>query len=325
MKKSSLIGVVIIIMLSLLLSACSSSSEANGSGEKFLRIGTASMGGNFFPLGSAISTIISDHVNGYVGSAQATGGSAENANFLGTKEVELALVQSGTLREATTGTGSFDGRKIENMRGLTSIYFNEFHILVRKDADINSIEDIKGKKVAVGPAASGIEINTNQLLKQYGITPDDYNAVHGTRQEATDGLQTGQVDVHIYGTGVGSAQVSELLRTGEIKLLPMSQDAIDKMIEEYPDFGAAVIPAGTYENQEEDIPTVAGSSVLVAHDEVDEEVVYNVMKQLYENKEDLISAHQYFKQMNTETATNGMVVELHPGAEKYLKEVGAIK
>lgn len=318
MKKGFVILMLLSMVLGLFLTACST----EGAGEnKFMRIGTASMGGNFFPLGSAISTVVTDRVDGYLGSAQATGGSAENANFIGSKDIELALIQSGTLREAYTGTGKFEGRAVKNMRGITSIYFNEFHILVRKDSGITSVEDIRGKKVAVGPAAGGIEINTNQLLQQYGITPEDYSAVHGTRQEATDGLKTGQVDVHIYGTGVGSSQVSELLRTGDVKIIPMDTDKIEMMITEFPDFGPTIIPAGTYEGQDEDIHTVAGSSLLVAREDLSEEDVYNVIKALYDNKEDLVSAHQYFKQMNVETATIGMSIPLHPGAEKYLNEM----
>ncbi len=318
MKKTSVFS-ILVIFVSILMAGCSLESS---DGDKFLRIGTASMGGNFFPLGSAISQIITNNVDGYNGSAQATGGSAENANFLESKEIELALIQSGTLREAYNGTDSFEGRPIKSIRGITSIYFNEFHILVRKDSGIEKVEDIKGKRVAVGPVASGIEINTNQLLSQYGITPDDYSAFHGTRQEATEALQTGRVDVHIYGTGVGSSQVSELMRTGDIKLIPMTQEAIDTMIDEFPDFGSSVIPAGSYEGQDADILTVAGSSLLVTREDMPEDDIYNIIKTLFEHKEELISHHQYFHQMNEETATLGMSVPLHPGAEKYLKEIG---
>lgn len=323
MKKLFSLGIIGILLISALLSGCSS-SESGGSGDReFLRIGTASMGGNFFPLGAAIAQLVNDEVEGYNASAQATGGSSENANFLESGDLELALIQSGSLKDAYDGLDKFEGRAIKSMRGITAIYFNSFHILVRKDAGIETVEDLRGKKIAVGPVGGGIEVNTNKLLEQYGITIDDYNAVHGTRAEATEGLKTGSVDVHVYGTGIGSAQISELMRTGDIKLIPMDQEIIDAMVADNPDFGAGLIPAGTYEGQDQDIQTVRGSSLLVTTEDVSEELVYEITKTIFENLETLQGHHQYFKQTNVNDATNGMPIPLHPGAEKYLKEVGA--
>ncbi|MBV1756390.1 MAG: TAXI family TRAP transporter solute-binding subunit [Dethiosulfatibacter sp.] len=334
MKKSwkSLVGLLLIVALvGGITVGCSqptdtSSSEATSGKEEvsFIRIASASMGGNFFPLGSALAQMINQKIEGLNASAQATGGSAENCSFIDQKEVELALVQSATLRQAYEGTDGFEGRPVESIRGITAIYFNEFHILVTESSGVEKIEDLRGKRIAVGPVGGGIEINTNQILSVYGITPSDYTPVYGTRAEATEGLKINSVDCHIYATGLGSAQITELMGTGKIKLIPIDEDKIESLTAGNPEFGPSLIPTDTYENQPSDLTTIAGSSLLVTREDMSEEIIYEITKAIFENSEYLESFHQYFKQTRQETAQIGMTPPLHPGAEKYFKEIGVI-
>ncbi|MBN2286310.1 MAG: TAXI family TRAP transporter solute-binding subunit [Tissierellales bacterium] len=330
--KRLVVVIMLVSLLSVIITGCSQPQPSTSGNEsiepkvekQFLRIGSASMGGNFFPLASALAQMINEKIENVNASAQATGGSAENCNFIGQGEVELALVQSATLREAYEGFGGFEGRPIENMRGITAIYFNEFHILVRNDAGINTVEDLRGKKIAVGPIGGGIEVNTNQILAAHGISPEDYTAVYGTRAEATEGLKTGGVDCHIYATGIGSAQIAELMLTDKIKLLPITSDKIELLTKDNPEFGASVIPAATYKNQDEELSTIAGSSLFIASSELSEDTVYEITKAIFEDLEYLQTFHNYFTQTRPETARSGMAVPLHPGAEKYFKEVGIL-
>jgi TRAP transporter TAXI family solute receptor len=326
-----LVALLLVVLVGTLFAGCAQKQQQPQDGDqakegpKFLRIASASMGGNFFPLGSALAQMINEKIDGLNASAQATGGSAENCTFIGQNEVELALVQSAPLREAYEGIRGFDGRPVKNMRGITAIYFNEFHVMVRNDRGIEKIEDLKGKKIAVGPIGGGIEVNSNLLLSAYGITPEDYTPVYGTRNEAVEGLKTGEVDCHIYETGVGSAQVTDAMLSGKVKILPLSDDRIEALTKDNPEFGRSVIPAGTYKGQDQDIPTIAGSSLFVAREDLPEEMVYQITKTLFENLDYLKSFHNYFAQTKPETATVGMATPLHPGAEKYLKEVGTLK
>ncbi len=327
-KKQWLVALSVLMVLLMAVMAGCGGSDAAKSGTakaKFLRIGTASMGGNFFPLGSALAQLINDKVPGAKASAQATGGSAENCNFLEQGELELALVQSETLSDAYKGTGKFKDRPIKKMRGITSIYFNSFHILVRKDSGINDITDIRGKRVAVGPIAGGIEINHNKILSTFGVNKTDYKPIYGTREEASEFLKTNRADVHIYATGKGSSQITDLMSTGDIKLLNLSNEQIKKLIARYPDLGTSTIPKNTYKNQDSDIHTVVGGTLFVTTDKMSTDLIYNITKAIFENKKNLETAHKYFKETNSKTATESMSIPLHPGAEKYLKEIKAIK
>ncbi len=329
-KGLMIVSLIVTMVLVTALSGCGGDSGKPAAGgpsaaPKFLRIGTASMGGNFFPLGSALSQLINDKVPGVKSSAQATGGSAENCNFLDQSEIEMALVQSETLTDAYKGQGSFKGRPITKIKGITSIYFNSFHVLVRKDSGINNITDIKGKRVAVGPIAGGIEINHNKILSVFGIAKTDYKPIYGTREEATEFLKTNRADVHIYATGKGSSQVTDMMGSGDIKLLSFKEDQLKKLLATYPDFGASTIPKTTYKNLDQDIHTVVGGSLLVTTDKMPEDLIYKVTKAIFENKKTLETSHKYFKETDPKTATQSMSVPLHPGAEKYLKEIGAIK
>lgn len=327
-KKWLIVLSVLMVLLMAVMAGCGGSdAKKSGASNKveFLRIGTASMGGNFFPLGSALAQLINDKVPGAKSSAQATGGSAENCNFLEQGELELALVQSETLNDAYNGTGKFKGRAIKKLRGITSIYFNSFHILVRKDSGINDISDIRGKRVAVGPVAGGIEINHNKILSIFGINKTDYKPIYGTREEATEFLKTNRADVHIYATGKGSSQITDLMSTGDIKLLTLTADQIKKLTAKYHDLGTSTIPKGTYKNQDYDVHTVVGGSLFVATDKMPADLVYKITKAIFENKKTLETAHKYFKETTAKTATQSMSIPLHPGAAKYLKEIKAIK
>lgn len=200
-----------------------------------------------------------------------------------------------------------------------------FHVIVRKDANINSIADLKGKKIAVGPIASGIEVNALTLLKAYGIGPQDFQAIHQSQEETFESLKVGSVDAHIYATGAGSAQITDVMLTGRLKILPIDPDKADTLLKDHPEFGPMTIKANTYPNQPEDIKTIAGSGVLTVRADVNPDTVYTLTKTIFENLDFLKQRHDYFKQTTLENATVGVVYPLHPGAEKYLKEAGAIK
>lgn len=309
----------------LVATACLLLPAASFAQGKFIRIATASMGGAFYPLGNALAQLLSEKMPAYISSSQATGGSVENCRLLQRKEVELAFIQSATLREAVNAQGKFQTAPVKEMQAITAIYFMPFHVIVRKDAKIKNISDLKGKRVALGPVASGIEVNALALLESYGITKKDIKPVHQNQDESYEALKVGSVDALIYATGAGSAQITDVMLSGKTDILSIERGKVDAMIKKYPEFGPMVIPAGTYPNQSREISTIAGSAVLVTRPDLDADLVYEITKAIFTSADFLVQRHDYYKQTTPKNATVGIVLDLHPGAARYLKEIKAIK
>lgn len=292
---------------------------------KYMRIATASMGGAFYPLGNALAQLLSEKMPQFISSSQATGGSVENCRLLQRKEVELAFIQSATLREAINGEGKFKSAPVKEMQAITAIYFMPFHVIVRKDANIKKVADLKGKKIALGPVASGIEVNALALLATYGLTKADIKPVHQNQDESYEALKVGTVDALIYATGAGSAQITDVMLSKKTEILSLEKDSIDTMMKKYPEFGPMKIKAGTYPGQDKEIVTIAGSAVLVTRPDMDADLVYTITKAIFTNNDFLVQRHDYYKETTPDNATVGIVLQLHPGAARYLREVGAIR
>ncbi len=294
-----------------------------GTDIKMWRIGTASMTGNFYTLGSAMAQMITNKIDGAEGAAQATGGSADNCFLLQDKEIDLALSQSATVKEAVDSKSAFEGIKIETMRGVGVLYIMQFHVVVNNKSGIKSIPEIAGKKVAVAQMGGGVEVNANILLSEFGVT--DYTPIYGTMGEAIEAVKTGEADALIYATSIGAANITDALNSGNCTLIGMTEEEAKAIAAKRNEFGYAVIPAGTYQGQSSDIHTFAGSALILTRDDISEDSVYKFTKSFYENNEYLVSQNAIFKGSLPENAMIGMCVPLHPGAEKYLKEIGAIK
>lgn len=300
------------------------SSEAASSGEKMMwRIGTASMTGNFYTLGSAFALMINEKMEGSESAAQATGGSADNCFLLDDKEIEIGLIQSATVQEAVTGTGAFaETGAIDSMRGVGVIYLTTFHCIVNNKSGVEKISDLQGKKIGVGPMGGGVEVNANILLSEFGVT--DFTPIYGTMGEALEGVKNGEVDAVIYATSTGTANVSDALNSGNCTLIGMTEEEAAAICERRPEFGLATIPANSYQEQPEDIHTFAGTALIVTRADIDDDAIYNLCKTFYENNEFLVSQNAIFAESVLENAATGMCVPFHPGAEKYLKEQGAL-
>ncbi|MDF3005250.1 MAG: transporter solute receptor, family [Oscillospiraceae bacterium] len=304
-------------------SSSAAAPASSGTDIKMWRIGTASMTGNFYTMGSAIAQMITNKIDGVEGAAQATGGSADNCFLLQDKEIDLALSQSATVKEAVDSKNAFEGVKIETMRGVGVMYIMQFHVVVNNKSGIKTISDIAGKKVAVAQMGGGVEVNANILLNEFGVI--DYTPIYGTMGEAIEAVKTGEADALIYATSVGAANITDALNSGNCSLIGMTEEEVKAITAKRSEFGYALIPAGTYQGQNSDIHTFAGSALILTRDDISEDSVYKFTKAFYENNDYLVSQNAIFNGSIPENAMIGMCVPLHPGAEKYLKEVGAIK
>lgn len=289
----------------------------------FVRIGTSSVGGGFYLIGNTIAQLGTEKMKD-INFTAVTGGSIKNCINLGTKDVELGMVQSSTVNDAWNGTGTFK-EPIKTLRYVTAIYPMPAHILVNLNADIKTIADFKGKKIDFGSVGQGIEVNTRELMSVYGLKDEDVTIERFGRSEVAESLKVGDSQAHIWTTNAPNAQVTDMIRSGKVGLIGISPENIKKITEDFPHYAASVIPGGAYEGFNEDIPVIAAVGSLLTYEDMPDEVIYKITKMLYENTDFLRERLNYFNDFKLENALAGMAVPLHPGAKKYYVEAGLLK
>jgi len=337
-RKSLFLGAALIIMLSIFLTACGSSKNegekntgGNNKGQetaengkkdygiKFLSIATGGTGGTYYPLGGNFASIIQD-ATGIESNAVTSNASAENMALIKKKEVEVAFTQTDIATYASEGTMMFNGEKVDNVRGLGTLYPETIQIVTTAKSGIKSVEDLKGKSVSVGEAGSGTRANAEQILEMYGMTVDDVKARNLSFDDSTTGIQDGTIDAAFITAGTPTGAVEGLAATEDVVIVPLDSDKIDALIDKYPYYAKETIPTGTYPSVKEDVETVAVQAMLVVSSDMTDDLVYDMTKAIFENTDKI--GHAKGKLIKTENALNGMGIEIHPGAKKYFDEKG---
>lgn len=291
---------------------------------QFINVLTGGQSGVYYPLGVALSQIYQKEIPNVRATAQVTKASAENMNLLQAERAELALALADSVSDAWNGKEEAGfTKKLDKLRGLSATYNNYIQIVANADAGINSIEDLKGKRISVGAARSGTELNARAVFKAAGLTYDDFSKVEYLPfGESVELMKNRQLDATLQSAGLGVSSIRDLATSIDIVVVPVAPETVEAIGDAA--YQKAVIPANTYEGQTVDIPTAAIPNFLVTHKNVSDELAYEMAKQLYENLDSLAAAHNVVKDINIENAVNGMPVPIHPGAEKYYKEVGII-
>lgn len=330
MKKAllSTLGVVLIGVTA----ACGNDNEDaggnNGNAEGdvddlFITVATGGTSGVYYPIGGAISTILEQDL-GVDTSVQSTGASVENVNLLNTNRAELAITMADAVSQAYEGSGAFDGEEpMETLTGLTALYPNFVQVVTTADTGIESIDDLRGRDVGVGAPGSGVELNARLILDAHDMDYDDINEDFLSYSEAIDQIKNGMVDAAFVTSGVPNATIIDLSTTHDAVVLPIEGEPLDYLMDEYAFFSSGVIPGGTYD-QEEDVNTATITNVLLVNSELSDDLVYDMTKSLFENIDDLHAAHNAANEISLDTILEGMPVPLHPGAERYFEEVGAL-
>lgn len=308
---------------------CSPSQESGGSntgGGKttYISIATGGPAGTYYPLGGAMAKIFNENIEGVTANAQATGASTENIGLVSKGETEIAFVQNDITHYAYTATESFEGQaKMENIRGMAMLYPELVQVIATESSGIKSVEDLKGKKVAIGAPGSGVEANTRQVLAAHGMTYDDLGkADFLSFNEAADQLKNKQIDAAFLTAGLPTSAVTEVAQTSNIVIVPINKDKIAQLAKDYPFYTEVVIPAGTYSGQDSDVTTAAVMAMLVVPEKLDEDLVYNLTKSLFEQRQVIIDTHTRGNDIQLDTALNGMPIEVHKGAQRYYNEKG---
>lgn len=308
-----------------ILAACGDSDkdggESKGSADGLdTRIVTIATGGSSGPYNIIGTTLANEYSNefGVNSKPQSTGASVENINLIKEGKVEMAFVMSDVLTEAAEGIGNFP-EKVEEVQQIAALYPNYVQIVTTADSGIKTIEDLKGKRVAVGDQNSGVEVNARNLLNGFGITYDDLKVDYLGYAEAADGLKSGSVDAAFLTSGLPNSSVMELAASIDLALVAVDPMKIEEIAKDQPYFVAMDIPADTYGNTEA-IPTAAIMNALVVSSELSEDDVYKLTKKFFESLDTLGNSHQAATEITLEDAQKGMVAPVHPGAQKYYDE-----
>ncbi len=322
---------LLMIVAVLLLAACGGNDggESSSKGESnledlFITIATGGTSGVYYPLGASIGTILEDEI-GADTSVQATQASVENVNLVLNGQAELALITGDTAFQAYEGVGPFEDQgEQKDLQAIAALYPNYLHVVTTEDSGIKTFADLKGKKVAVGAPNSGTELASQVLLEGHGMSYDDIKPDYLSFAESVDQMKNGLVDAAILSSGIPNAGLMDLDTTHKIKLIPIEDDAMEKLTEEYSYLIETTIPADSY-SVEEDVKAIEITNTMIVNQDLSEDAVYEITKAFFENLDILSETHNVGKDIELEKATEGLSVPLHPGAEKYYKEEGVLE
>lgn len=315
MKKFFKVSTLLLVT-AMMLASCSKNAK------KDYILATGGTGGTYYPFGGAIANIWNTKIENMNVTAQATGASAENLRLINKGEAEYAIVQNDVMDYAYNGTDLFAGEKLANIMTIGTLYPEVVQIAVSKDSGIKSIADFKGKRISVGDAGSGVEFNAKQIMEGYGLTFDDIKKSNLSFKESAEGIQNGTLDGCFVTAGVPNAALQELAFTAGLTLVPVDGDAAKKICEKYGYYTQTTIPGGTYKGTDDDTPALAIKATLAVSSKLDEQTVYEMTKALFENLDELATAHAKGKEVSAKAAVTGVSVPFHPGAKKYFKEIG---
>lgn len=297
---------------------------ACGAKQEFVNIGTGGTAGTYFPLGGAFAEIWNANIKGINATAQSTGASVANVNLLKEGKVEAVIIQNDVAFYAESGSVLFT-ETISDIRGAACLYSEPLQC-VTIDGSVKSIQDLKGKKVAVGAIGSGVEANARQIIAAAGLDFDkDIEAKFLSFSEAATALKDMQIDAAFLVAGIPTAAITDLGTQRDVFVVPIDGSTAENLMNNYSFYTEYIIPANTYKGQTEDVKTLTVKSMLAVSSKLSEDVVYNMLKSLYENGERVTAAHNVGKYIVKETGLEGMSIKLHPGAEKYFKEMGLLK
>jgi len=293
--------------------------------EQFVNVLTGGTSGVYYPLGVTLANVIGKELPSVKTSAQATKASVENLNLLqaGRGEVEFTLVDS--LSDAWKGNEDAGFKSpLKKLRGIAAIYPNYIQIVARADTGIRTLADLKGKKISVGAPKSGTELNALAILGAAGLSYKDFSKVeYLSFGESVELMKTRQLDVTLQSAGLGVASLKDLATAMDIVVVAVPPEVIAKVND--PAYIPAMIPANTYNGQATAVPAVAVQNYLVTREDLSTDAVYHITKALWTSLDQLVNAHVAAKSIDLKHALDGMPVPVHPGAEKYYREVGLIK
>ncbi len=309
----------------------------------FFRIGTGGAGGTYFPIGGIIANAISNPpgsracedggncgVPGLVAIAQSTNASAHNVNAIQAEQMEAGLTGAATLHFAYNGIGKYEGNAKPDMRVIANLYPEDLHLVLPKGKSLNGLADLKNKRVGIAQAGSGTQIAVELIIGDYGVNRDNIDEAELNNSQSAERIADGQLDAYFYAAGTPVAAMIQLDNTKGMELYSFTDEEVKQANATVPYYVPSKIPAGTYPGITYDVNTVAVSGILVTNAKQSEELIYNITKALWSKtaRRLLDNGHPKGKAITLETALlgiEGIGVPLHPGAERFYREMGMLE
>ena len=295
--------------------------------KKFMTFGTAGVTGVYYPIGGTICRLVNRKAkeHGIRCTVESTGGSIYNLNAVRHDELDVAFAQSDWHYSSTAGESVFaDVGADKNLRSVFSLHAEALTVVARTDADINSFEDLKGKRFNIGNPGSGTRSTVEELLKAKGWGKDVFTlASEFKASEQAQKLCDNQIDAFAFNTGHPNGSIQEVTSTCDVKIIPVNDDVVKGLISKYSYYSDATIPGGMYTNNPNDIPTYGVKATVVSSANVDDEIIYQMVKAIFENFENFKTTHPILSNLNKEAMiTDGLTAPLHEGAKRYYIDAG---
>lgn len=294
----------------------------------YLKQATSQVGGTWYVFGGAISGVISKYVEGVSLTAVPTGGAFENIELLKNGKVDIAQFLPGMVYQSYNAEGRYKGKPpYKELRFITRFYGAPHHFIVLKKSPINSLGELKGKRVGPGQPGEQDWESSDILLKALEYGPKDIQLITASKKDRIQALGDGKLDAVFIFVGTGSGMITELSNSHDIRLLPVEEEIIKKIQKDYPYFDRGIIRAGTYKGQDKDVVTLWLNGVIACNASLDEKVVYGYTKAYWDHFDEIVKAYAPAREVTLkDTIADGTFgIPIHPGAERYYREKGLIR
>lgn len=305
------------LMGALCLSACNPGDRPD-----FLALATAGTGGVYYLIGGSIAEIWSRELPEHQVVAEVTGGSVENLSLLMSDQVAVAFSMGTNALGAYTGTNSFEGGQPGQVLTLVALYPNVLHLATLDGSGIESLSDLRGRRVSVGAPGSGTEVGARTLLEANGITYDDIVPQRLNFNETANGIRDGTVDAGFWSAGPPTSSIMDLATAREIRLIPLSDEEVERTHAVDATVRRDSIPAGAYRGQDQAVPTLSTPNVLVVRADMPEDLAYSLVETLLGARDELARVHPVAARISAEYTLGVSPIPLHPGVVRYMREQG---
>ena len=287
----------------------------------FVSIGTGGTGGIYYPYGGGVAEIWSKYVPGVKAVAEVTGASVENVKLAHKGETVIGEVMGDVAVAGFQGLSKFKGKK-HKILGMAIMYPNLLQVVTLKKSGITNMEQAKGKSISTGSPGSGTNFMAEAVLGALGIAKGDYKDSRLSFTESANALRDGNIEIGTWSVGPGTSSILDLATTHEINILGFTPEQAQKILAANATYSSVDLAGGVYRGVDKPVSTIGVWNVMICQASLDTDLVYNLVKALYENNGYLMKIHPSAGYTTPENAVKYCPIPLHPGTIKYLKEKG---